>query len=219
MKKLILLRHGQSVWNKKNLFTGWVDVPLSSEGIQEAFAAGDLLQNEPIDLIFCSTLMRSLMTAVLAISRHKDQKTPIRVNSDGLLGFTNPTEVESSLPVYESAALKERAYGELQGTNKSHAEEIFGKEQVHIWRRSFDIAPPRGESLKDTAARVIPFFKETIVPLLKKDKSIFICAHGNSLRSLMMFIDNLSSEQVLKLELPTGKPFIYDCNQKDFLNS
>lgn len=213
MTLLILLRHGQSVWNARNLFTGWVDVPLSTQGIEEAFSAGEALKDLPIDCIYTSTLVRSLMTALLAMSRHSSQKIPYLIHEDPehckMGKIYSTTEEQMMIPVVSSSALNERMYGELQGKNKQETAEQFGEEQVKLWRRSYKVAPPQGESLYDTKQRVLPYFTQTILPQLHNSKNVFISAHGNSLRSLIMDIEKLSEEEVLSLELPTGKPIVY----------
>ncbi|WP_201456383.1 2,3-bisphosphoglycerate-dependent phosphoglycerate mutase [Chlamydia sp. 17-3921] len=213
MTLLILLRHGQSVWNAKNLFTGWVDIPLSQQGIEEAFAAGKAIQDLPIDCIYTSSLVRSLMTALLAMSQHKSKKVPyiIHENSEQrrLGTIYNKSEEAIMVPLYSSSALNERMYGELQGKNKEETAAEFGEKQVKLWRRSYRVAPPHGESLYDTKQRVLPYFQETILSQLKNSKNVFISAHGNSLRSLIMDIEKLSEEEVLSLEIPTGKPIVY----------
>lgn len=211
--KLILLRHGQSEWNKKNLFTGWVDIPLSYEGVQEALEAGRKIAEMPIDLIYVSSLIRAQMTAMIAMSVHKGGKVPLLPHLGKLQEWAkiyHPHAEKMTIPVVAAWQLNERMYGELQGLNKQETKEKFGEEQVQIWRRSYDVAPPNGESLADTAARAIPYFQEHIVPRLKEGKNVFVSAHGNSLRSIMMHLDNLSKEQVVKLELATGVPVIYE---------
>jgi len=214
MTKLILMRHGESVWNKKNLFTGWVDVPLSQNGMDEALQGGKKIKDIPIDMIFMSTLIRAQTTGFLAMSQHSTTKTLVVQHQEGKLSewgnIYNDKTKKDTIPVYFSWHLNERMYGELQGNNKDEMREKFGKEQVHIWRRSYDTAPPNGESLKMTAERTLPYFKKTILPHLEKSQNIFIAAHGNSLRSIVMFLDDLSKEEVLKLEIPTGKPIVYD---------
>lgn len=214
MSHLILLRHGQSEWNKRNLFTGWVDVPLSSEGIEEALKAGLMINHIPIDTIFTSTLIRAQMTALLAMSKHQSKKIPIVVHQgEGKLEEWSKIHSEETkkdmIPMIRSSELNERAYGQLQGLNKAETAEKFGAEQVKLWRRSYDIPPPHGESLEMTAARSIPYFKNYIVPLLENGKNVLVSAHGNSLRSIIMGIDGLSKEEVLHLELATGIPVIY----------
>lgn len=213
--KLILLRHGQSEWNKLNVFTGWVDIPLSQEGIAESIKAGKRIADMPIDMIFTSSLIRAQMTVMLAMLQHKSGKIPyVQHPGQGHLEewshIYSPETAAKCVPVYEAWQLNERMYGKLQGMNKQETREKYGDEQVHIWRRSYDIAPPDGESLEMTADRSIPYFKEKIVPYLEKGQNVFVCAHGNSLRSIMMYLDGLSKEEVLKLELPTGLPIIYE---------
>lgn len=221
MGQLILLRHGQSEWNKRNLFTGWVDVPLSPEGIDEALAAGVSIQDIPIDAIITTTLVRAQMTALLAMSKHQSKKVPIVLHTgEGKLDdwsqiYSDETK-KDMIPVIRTAELNERAYGELQGLNKAETAEKFGAEQVKLWRRSYDIPPPKGESLAMTAERSIPFFQKNIVPLLEKNKNVFVCAHGNSLRSIIMFLDGLSKDEVIHLELATGVPVIYDFTKGTF---
>lgn len=212
MAFLILLRHGKSVWNEKNLFTGWVDIPLSQKGIDEAMLAGEAIKDLPIDCIFTSSLVRSLMTALLAMTHHNSKKIPYIVHDDPEqkhMSKIYSDEVNHMIPLYRSSALNERMYGELQGKNKKETAEQFGEEQVKLWRRSYKTAPPNGESLYDTGQRTIPYFQETIFPLLQNSKNVFVSAHGNSLRSLIMDIEKLSEEEVHSLELPTGKPIVY----------
>lgn len=213
--KLILLRHGQSEWNKHNLFTGWVDIPLSWEGVQEAIAAGKKICNIPIDVIFVSSLIRAQMTAMIAMSEHKGGKVPVFLHpGEGKLEdwakINNPKAEKLTIPVIRAWELNERMYGDLQGLNKRETMDKYGEEQVHIWRRSYDVPPPNGECLADTASRAIPYFEENVLPQLKAGKNVFIAAHGNSLRAIIMSLDNLSKEEVLKLELATGIPVIYE---------
>lgn len=215
MAKLILLRHGQSVWNKRNLFTGWVDVPLSQEGIQEALEAGKKIAHIPIDTIFVSSLIRSHMTAFLAMSVHDEGKTPCIIHTgEGQLEewaqIHGEEAKENCIPVIRAWQLNERMYGRLQGLNKQETIDKYGSEQVKIWRRSFDTVPPEGESLAMTAERTLPYFKEMVIPRLQKGENVLISAHGNSLRAIVMFLDNLSKEQVLELEIATGVPIFYD---------
>jgi 2,3-bisphosphoglycerate-dependent phosphoglycerate mutase len=224
MGELILLRHGQSEWNKKDIFTGWIDIPLSKEGIEEALAAGREIQEMPIDIIFTSTLIRASMTVMLAFSLHKGGKVPVLMHpGEGKLEewskcYSRETE-KSLIPVYAAWELNERMYGALQGMNKQMMRDKFGDEQVHIWRRSYDVAPPEGESLKMTAARTLPYFKKTILPVLESGKNVAIVAHGNSLRSIVMDMEKLSPEEVLKLEIPTGKPLYYRYEKGNFTKS
>ena len=190
MSYLSLVRHGQSEWNEKNLFTGWENPGLTEKGLVEAKEAAVKLNNLGIhyDHYYTSTLDRAITTAEIIIS--------------GL----NISEYN----LVKRQELNERDYGDLTGLNKDDARKKWGEEQVHIWRRSFDIPPPNGESLKDTAERVIPFFSSEIFTKLKDQENVFISAHGNSLRSLIMHIENLSSEEILKREIATGKPLVYE---------
>jgi len=213
--KLILMRHGQSEWNKRNLFTGWVDIPLSAKGIEESIDGGKKIAHFPIDLIFTSTLIRAQMTAVLAILQHQSGKVPyfLHEKREGKLeqwSHIHSEEVRSEcLPVHVAWELNERMYGDLQGMNKEEMRKKYGAEQVHRWRRSFDEAPPGGESLAMTAARAVPYFQEKVIPVLQSGKNILIAAHGNSLRAIIMFLDRLTEEEVVELELATGEPIVY----------
>lgn len=221
MVKLILMRHGQSQWNRHNLFTGWVDIPLSSTGVEEAFEGGRRIQNEPIDIIFTSTLIRAQMTAMLVMTVHHSGKVPVILHpGEGRLEewgqIYSPLAAAETIPVIRAWELNERMYGELQGVNKKELAEQYGTEQVQIWRRSFDIPPPEGESLQMTAARSIPYFEENIVPCLERGQNVFIAAHGNSLRSIIMDLDGLSPEEVVRLELATGLPVIYHYENGQF---
>lgn len=220
MTKLILIRHGLSVWNEKNLFTGWVDIPLSQKGVQESISAGQKIAKIPIDRIFTSSLVRAHMTLVHVMLQHESQKIPLFLHpGQGRLEEWGQIYSESArhttVPVIAAWQLNERMYGHLQGLNKAETAQEFGSEQVQIWRRSFDVAPPGGESLKMTAARAIPYFKTEIVPYLSHE-NVLICAHGNSLRAIIMDLEKLSPEQVVKLELATGEPVVYNYNQGRF---
>lgn len=188
MAQLVIIRHGQSQWNLENRFTGWIDVELSEKGIEEAKNAGEMLKGYKFDEAFTSGLKRAQDTL----------QTILEVT-----GQTN-------IPVTKNKALNERMYGDLQGLDKAETAEKYGADQVHIWRRSYDIPPPNGESLKDTAERVIPYYTEHIEPLLKQGKNIIISAHGNSLRALIMHLENLTPEQILQKELGTARPIVYD---------
>jgi 2,3-bisphosphoglycerate-dependent phosphoglycerate mutase len=212
--KLILMRHGQSEWNRLDLFTGWVDIPLSAKGVEESIEGGKKIASIPVDVIFTSSLIRGQMTAMLAMINHSSGRVPcVQHPGEGKLDewgqvYSDATK-ENCIPVYCAWQLNERMYGKLQGMNKQEMRKKFGDEQVQIWRRSYDGAPPEGESLEMTAARTIPYFMEQILPLLESGKNIFIAAHGNSLRSIVMFLDQLSHEQVVKLEIATGAPIVY----------
>ena len=212
--KLILMRHGESLWNKLNIFTGWVDVPLSEKGIEEASNGGEKIKEIPIDVIFTSTLVRAHMTLFIAMLKHSSAKVPVVQHPEGERqgewgNIFSEESNETTIPVFMSWHLNERMYGELQGKNKAEMAEKFGKDQVQIWRRSFDVSPPKGESLKMTSERTLPYFEEKIVPYLKEGKNVFISAHGNSLRAIVMKLDELSPDEVVKLEIPTGQPLVY----------
>ncbi|NGX50965.1 MAG: 2,3-bisphosphoglycerate-dependent phosphoglycerate mutase [Chlamydiae bacterium] len=212
--KLILLRHGKSEWNQKNRFTGWVDIPLSRDGVVEAQEAGKRISRVPFDVIFVSSLMRAELTAMIAMSEHEGGKTPLLLHEgEGKLEewakIYDPKAEANCIPVYAAWEINERMYGELQGLDKDETRAKFGADQVKIWRRSFSTPPPHGESLEMTAKRSIPYFKEKIVPFLEKGKHVLVSAHGNSLRSIVMYLDNLSEEEVLNLEIPTGEPLCY----------
>jgi 2,3-bisphosphoglycerate-dependent phosphoglycerate mutase len=189
-RNLILVRHGQSEWNAKNLFTGWKDPGLTDQGVSEAKNAGKLILEQKIEFHVMYTSMLS-----------RAQKT-----GDIILGILNHKEI----PIIKNEALNERHYGSLAGLNKDDARKKWGEEQVHIWRRSFDMPPPDGESLKDTADRVLPYFETEIMPKVISGSSILIAAHGNSLRALIMKLDSISPEDIVKLEIPTGAPIQYE---------
>jgi len=188
MSKLVIVRHGQSVWNKENKFTGWVDVDLAEKGVEEANRAGELLKDYKFDAAYTSVLKRANRTLDIILDK---------------IGQTD-------IPITYDEALNERMYGDLQGKNKDEMREEYGEEQVHIWRRSYDVPPPGGESLKDTAERVLPYFEKEIVPMIKAGKNIIISAHGNSLRALIMKLEDLTPEEILKTEVPTGVPKVYE---------
>ena len=192
MPKLVIVRHGQSQWNLENRFTGWIDIDLSPAGEAEALKAGNKLKDYKFDEAFTSDLKRASRTLDIILKE---------------IGQTD-------IPVQHDKALNERMYGDLQGLNKDECRKKFGEEQVKIWRRSYDTPPPNGESLKDTAARVLPYYETKIEPELKKGKDILISAHGNSLRALIMHLEKLTPEQILQTEIPTGAPkeYILDDN-------
>ena len=218
MVKLILIRHGQSIWNLQNRFTGCVDVSLSKKGMKEAKEAGNKLKKYKFDLAFSSKLIRAQETLYKILDVNKNCDSYLRVH-DGEKGnwynqFTQSENEENELVIRISPALNERYYGALQGKNKDEVRKQYGEEQVHIWRRSFEERPPRGESLKQTSARVVPYYKENILPELKKGKNVIISAHGNSLRALIMSLENLSAQECMELELATGTPIIYELDEK-----
>jgi len=186
---LVLVRHGQSEWNLKNLFTGWKDPALTDKGVAEARAAGQRLKAKSltIDVTFTSALSRAQNSLKLILEEMGQQ----------------------GLPETRDQALNERHYGELTGLNKDDARKKWGEDQVHIWRRSYDVPPPGGESLKDTLARSLPYYVHMIQPHVLEGKTVLVAAHGNSLRSLIMAIEGLTPEQILKRELETGVPVVY----------
>lgn len=192
MAKLILLRHGQSTWNLENRFTGWIDVPLTEQGEKEAAEAGRLLRVIPLDLSYASVLDRAIETNRIALE----------------------AAGQPDVPVIQDEALNERMYGDLQGKDKAETAREFGDEQVKLWRRSYDIAPPNGESLKDTAARTLPYFEREILPAVKAGRNVLVSAHGNSLRAIVMKLDRLTREQVLDLNIPNGVPLVYDIDSE-----
>jgi 2,3-bisphosphoglycerate-dependent phosphoglycerate mutase len=189
---LVLVRHGQSEWNLKNLFTGWKDVGLTETGMAEARAAARKLKAQGIafDIVFTSALKRAQDTMTLMLEE---------------LG-------QPGIPVVKDVALNERDYGELSGLNKDDARRRWGEEQVHIWRRSYDVAPPGGESLRDTAARVLPYYIRKILPCVLRGQRVLVVAHGNSLRALVMVLDGLDPKEIVARELATGLPLIYQLN-------
>lgn len=222
MAILAMMRHGQSIWNKLNVFTGWVDVPLSQAGVDEAYAGGKEIADIPFDVIFTSTLIRAQMTAMIAMLVHSSGKVPVIQHPDeGRLDKWGQSHggaaTEQTIPVYEAWELNERYYGDLQGQNKDEMRAKHGVEQVHIWRRSYDVPPPNGEALKNTAERTKPYFWEKIVPCLQKGQNVFVAAHGNSMRSIVMDLDGLSPEEVVALEIPTGKPLLYEYQDGAFV--
>jgi 2,3-bisphosphoglycerate-dependent phosphoglycerate mutase len=197
MALLALVRHGESQWNLENRFTGWTDVPLTPKGREEARRAGEKLKDIHFDKAYTSVLKRAIETLDIILE---------------VIGRQN-------MPVAYDQALNERHYGDLQGLNKAETAEKYGKEQVHVWRRSYDVAPPGGESLKDTAARTLPYFEKHIVPDLRAGKNVLVSAHGNSLRSIVMHLDQLTKEQVLDLNIGTGIPIVYDIDPDGHVKS
>ncbi|MCU0526245.1 MAG: 2,3-bisphosphoglycerate-dependent phosphoglycerate mutase [Elainella sp. Prado103] len=217
MAKLILTRHGQSLWNAENKFTGWVDVPLSEMGRAEATIASCKLRDYRVRVCFTSMLFRAIETAIIILTEVDDicdGRIPIikhDIDDEDWHGWDQYNgDPEQELPVYTVAALDERYYGELQGLNKAETAAKFGKEQVQIWRRSYDVAPPGGESLADTVKRTVPFFQERILKHLIAGDDVLIAAHGNSLRSIIKQLENLSEEEIVKVELGTAIPIVYD---------
>lgn len=211
---LILIRHGESLWNQKNLFTGCVDVPLSQIGVDEAIEAGKRISNIPVDRIYTSALIRAQMTAMLAMTQHRKKKVPVIMHNEDERAIAwskifSADTTEEVIPVVTAWQLNERMYGELQGLNKKETADKYGKQKVHEWRRSYDIPPPNGESLAMCAERAVSYFTEEIEPQLLDGQNILIAAHGNSLRAIIMYLDKLTSQEVIDLELSTGIPMLY----------
>ncbi|CAA2972900.1 2,3-bisphosphoglycerate-dependent phosphoglycerate mutase-like [Olea europaea subsp. europaea] len=219
---LILIRHGESMWNEKNLFTGCVDVPLTSKGVEEAIEAGKRISNLPLDIIYMSALIRSQMTAMLALTEHRCLKVPIIIHKETEQAriwsqiYSDGTKKES-IPVVKAWQLNERMYGELQGFNKQETAERYGKEQVHKWRRSYNVQPPNGESLEMCLGRAVSFFKDNIEPQLLRGRHVMVVAHANSLRSIIMYLDKLTPQEVINLELSTGVPMLYIYKDQNFI--
>lgn len=199
MSILVLVRHGESLWNKENRFTGWVDVPLTENGEREAREAGKLVKEAGIqfNVAYTSQLDRAIKTLEIMLNEMKVQ-----------------------LPVIKDFHLNERHYGDLQGLNKEETAKKYGQDQVHLWRRSYDIKPPGGESLKDTQKRTVPFFQNTILlDLTQYGKNVLVVAHGNSLRSIVMYLENIEPEQIINVEIPTGVPIVYSLDETGKINS
>ncbi|MBE9125121.1 MULTISPECIES: 2,3-bisphosphoglycerate-dependent phosphoglycerate mutase [unclassified Coleofasciculus] len=221
MAKLILVRHGQSVWNAANRFTGWVDVPLSQLGRQEAMLAAKKITAYQIDVCFTSLLVRAIETTAICLTECEETcagKTPVFKHKEDDPDWHGWDKYEGDknleIPIFLSQALDERYYGDLQGYNKAQMAEKVGKEQVHLWRRSFSVRPPGGESLEDTAKRTLPYFNSRIMTHIKHGDNVLVSAHGNSLRSIVMVLDELSQEVVPNLNLATGIPLVYDIDEQ-----
>jgi len=191
MSNLVLVRHGQSAWNLENKFTGWIDVDLSPKGEEEAKEAGIKLKDFEFDIAFTSALMRAQRTLEIILKENKKVITP----------------------VVKDKALNERMYGDLQGLNKDECRVKYGEDQVKIWRRSYDVPPPNGEALLQTAERVLPYYHTNIEPMLKEEKDVLVVAHGNSLRALIMYLEKMSPAQILEYEIPTGTPRLYSLDK------
>ncbi|KAL2343034.1 hypothetical protein Fmac_004319 [Flemingia macrophylla] len=220
---LILIRHGESLWNEKNLFTGCCDVPLTMRGVEEAIEAGKRISYIPVDVIFTSKLIRAQMTAMLAMTQHHRKKVPIIIHNESEQAKTwtqvySEKTTKQSIPVITAWQLNERMYGELQGLNKEETAERYGKEKVYEWRRSFDIPPPQGESLEMCSQRAVAYFKDFIEPQLRSGKHVLVAAHGNSLRSIIMYLEKLNSQEVTNLELSTGIPLLYIYKEGNFIS-
>ncbi len=212
MSELILVRHGESIWNLQNRFTGWVDVSLSHNGMREAERAGELLADHVFDIAFTSALLRAQdsLYEILKRNHHCDQYVRVHeLSSEWYEHFIPTVDDRKELKIHVSEKLNERYYGDLQGMDKDAARQRFGDEQVHIWRRSYDVPPPNGESLKMTASRALPYYQSHIIPRLRKGEHVLVSAHGNSLRAIIMHIERMTPEQILAYELKTGAPHRY----------
>ena len=216
MAKLVLVRHGQSQWNLENRFTGWVDVPLSKKGIEEAISAGEKLKDYEFDTMYISHMLRAIQTLHYILIKSNSKRTPIIYHEDKRINdWEHHTgDSNSEIPIFMSVDLAERYYGDLQGLNKQKTREKYGDEQVHLWRRSYDVNPPNGESLKNTCERTTPYFKKYILKDLQDDKTVLVSAHGNSLRAITMYLENISEQEIPKLEIPTGVPIVYTFNKE-----
>lgn len=208
---MVLVRHGQSQWNLENRFTGWVDVPLSLKGRQEAKSAGELLKDIWFDVIYVSHLMRAIQTMHYILLELSDQRIPIIYHEEERIRDWEhySGDHKNEIPIYQSVDLAERYYGDLQGLNKADTMKKYGEKQVRLWRRSYNIKPPNGESLKDTCERTIPYYQNHILPQLQAGKTVLIVAHGNSLRSITKYVENISDRDIPNVEIPTGMPIMY----------
>ena len=211
VSRLILVRHGQSQWNLENRFTGWVDVPLSKKGIDEANSAGETLKDVKFDTIYVSHMLRAIQTLHYILINSNDPRTPIIFHEDKRIhDWEHHTgDSNSEIPIFMSVNLAERYYGNLQGLNKQKTREKYGDDQVHLWRRSYDVNPPEGESLKNTCERAIPYYKDHILKDLKEGKTVLVSAHGNSLRAITMHVEKISEKDIPNVEIPTGVPIVY----------
>jgi len=211
LAKMVLVRHGQSQWNLENRFTGWMDIPLSMKGRQEAESAGEKLRDIRFDTIYISHLIRAIQTLDYILLKLQDKRIPIIYHEEQRIHDWEhySGDRNNEIPIYQSVDLAERYYGDLQGLNKAETMKEYGEYQVHLWRRSYDINPPNGESLKDTCERTIPYYKNHILPELQRGKTVLIVAHGNSLRSIIKYVENISDTEIPNLEIPTGVPIVY----------
>lgn len=221
MGKLVLIRHGESLWNNRNIFTGWVDVPLTQSGIVEASKASHQISDIQFDVVFTSGLVRSIQTALIVLLSDKKRRTPYLVHTCPIfrrryLHFCH-TEQKNMIPVYRSWQLNERYYGDLQGLNKVKIADIFGVGEVVSWRKGYAARPPKGESLKDTSRRVIPFFNKKIMRELKEGKNVLVSAHSNTLRSIVMSLEQMDEAQVVGLEVDTANPVVFDYQNGEFI--
>lgn len=218
---LVLLRHGESTLNAKNVFTGWIDVPLSKKGIQQALDAGVSIKDIMIDQVYTSNLIRAQTTAFLAMAsqtsgRFCNRRQFLERQHASWAEIYEESLKAEQVPIFTAWELNERMYGKLQGKNKKEAALQFGDDQIQRWRRSFSEAPPEGESLEQTAKRTIPYFEKHIIASLDEGNNVLVCAHGNSLRSIIMDIEKLTPEEICKFEMPLGIPRIYEYSNGRF---
>lgn len=214
MGKLVLIRHGESVWNTRNLFTGWVDVPLTQAGIVEATRASQVIKHIDFDVVYTSELVRAIQTALIVLLSDKKFRAPCMMHREWFwrkrYGKIHPAEAKNIIPIYRSWRLNERFYGDLQGLNKAKIADIFGVDRVIGWRKGYTSKPPKGENLKHTSKRLLPFFNKTIIRELDADKNVLVSSHANLLRSMVMHIEQLDEAQVVGLEMDTANPIIYN---------
>jgi len=216
LSKLVLVRHGQSQWNLENRFTGWVDVPLSAKGVDEAISAGEKLKDVKFDTMYVSHMLRAIQTLHYILIGSNDKRTPIIYHEDKRIRDWEHHigDPASEIPIYMSVDLAERYYGDLQGLNKQKTREKHGNKKVHLWRRSYDVNPPNGESLKNTCERTTPYYKRHIMKDLEEGKTVLVSAHGNSLRAITMYVENISEKEIPSVEVPTGVPIVYSFDEK-----
>ena len=212
LSQLVLVRHGESQWNLENRFTGWMDVPLSKKGIDEAISAGRKIMDIEFDKMYVSHMLRAIQTLHYILIESNSKRTPIIFHEEKKINERehHTGDLYAEIPIYMSVDLAERYYGNLQGLNKQKTREKYGDEQVHLWRRSYSTKPPGGESLKDTCERTTPYYKKYIQKDLKDGKTILVSAHGNSLRAITMFVENISEQDIPTVEIPTGVPIVYN---------
>lgn len=210
VNSLIMVRHGQSRWNAVNRFTGWVDVTLSIRGIKEAEQCGDKLRDTQFDVAFTSELIRAQQTLFTILSRQNKTGIVVHTSDKDPLTLTSNYMTLEDIPIYETHKLNERHYGILQGLDKAEIKSKYGEDQVLAWRRGYKSKPPEGESLEDVFKRAVPYFKSTIMPYVASGKNVIVSAHGNSLRAIVKYIENITDEQIVNLDIPTGEVIRYE---------
>ncbi|PIY17035.1 phosphoglycerate mutase [Candidatus Dojkabacteria bacterium CG_4_9_14_3_um_filter_150_Dojkabacteria_WS6_41_13] len=210
MNSLVMVRHGQSRWNAVNRFTGWVDVTLSTRGLVEAQECGDKLKDTQFDVAFTSELIRAQQTLFTILSRQNKTGIVVHTSNKDPLALTSNYMTQEDIPIYETHKLNERHYGLLQGLDKAEVKLKYGEEQVINWRRGYKSKPPEGESLEDVFKRAVPYFKSVIMPFVSSGKNVIVSGHGNSLRAIVKYIENITDEQIVNLDLPTGEVIHYE---------